>query len=124
MTTLHEPHLVTRTLTVTEMICSECGDAIEDGLAALDGVVNVVTDWRYDSITLTYDLTRVRLQEVENLLTELGFPPDPTLFGQLRREWLHFIEQNELDHLNAPPPNFTEPPELPHQDHRGYTLVR
>lgn len=105
----YEPHLVTRSLKVTEMICPECDDIIMDALSVLDGVENVSTDWRLNSVTLTYDLHRIHLEEVESVLTEIGFPPDPHFFERHKREWFHFTEQNERENLEAIPRDLTQP---------------
>lgn len=97
--TTHDAHQVTRTLKVTEMVCPECDAIIAEALSALGGVSRVEADWNRNRVTVAYDLHRVRLQEVEKLLAEIGYPPDPGLFQRKKREWLHFTEQNEADNL-------------------------
>ncbi len=99
MATMHETHFVTRTLKVTGMVCSGCAGIITDAVAGLDGIREVKPDWKRNSVTVTYDLYRVRAQEVEKILAEIGYPPDPGLFHRTKRDWLHFTEQNEVDNL-------------------------
>ncbi len=99
MTTTHDTHPVTRTLKVTEMVCPECNAIIADALKALDGVQAVNPDWRKNVVAVTYDLHKVRVQEVEKLLAEIGYPPDPDFLHRKKRDWLHFTEQNEADNL-------------------------
>ena len=99
MAKTHEPHPVTRTLKVTEMVCRECGEIITDAILAMTGIQDVQPDWRKNKVTLTYDLRTVRIQEVEKLLTEIGYPPDPGFFHRKKRDWIHFTEKNEVDNL-------------------------
>ncbi|MBF0590079.1 MAG: heavy-metal-associated domain-containing protein [Magnetococcales bacterium] len=100
MTTDHQPHPVTHTLKVMEMVCPECDEIIEDAVSILDGVSEVNGDWRNNSVTVTYDLQQVRIQEVEKLLTEIGYPLDGGFLQRKKRDWIHFTEQNEIDNLN------------------------
>mgnify|MGYP000642564571 CR=1 FL=1 len=99
MATTNDTHPVTRTLKVTEMVCPECDAIVADGLSALDGVQKVEADWKKNSVTVTYDLLKVRAQAVEKLLAEIGYPPDPGCFRRKKRSLLHFTGQNEADNL-------------------------
>ena len=92
-------HPVTRTLKVTEMVCVECEKIIAEALPALGGVSHVQSDWQSGEVTVTYDLYRLRIQEVEKLLSEIGYPPDAVFFQRKKRDWLHFTEKNEYDSL-------------------------
>ncbi|MEO5347230.1 MAG: heavy-metal-associated domain-containing protein [Magnetococcus sp. YQC-9] len=89
---------VTHTLRISGMVCAACAEIITEGLTALDGVRIVRAYWQRSRVTITYDLLRVRLEALEKLLTEIGFPPDPGLIQRLRRDWWRFADQNTLDH--------------------------
>jgi copper chaperone CopZ len=95
----HNSHQVTRTLKVTEMVCTECDNIIAEALSALNGVTHVQSDWRNNTVTVTYDLFRVKVQDVEKMFYEIGYPPDSGFFQRKKRDWLHFTEKNELDNL-------------------------
>lgn len=99
METSDRSHLVTRTLKITEMVCSGCDEIITDAVATLAGVQAVKPNWRKSLLSVTYDLQKVRIQEVEKILTEIGYPPDSGFFHRTKRGWLHFTERNERDNL-------------------------
>ncbi len=110
MTTTHKAHPVTRTLKTTGMACDGCEEIITEGLEALTGTGSVTADWRKNRVTVTYDLTRVRFQEVEKLLADIGYPPDDGFIQRKKRQWLHFTEQNQVDHLKHVPHCCSKPP--------------
>lgn len=89
---------VTHRLRLRQMVCTECAEIITEGLTALNGVILVNADWRTSSVTIRYDLHRVRLEMLEKLLTEIGFPPDPGRLHRWQRTWIRFRDQNTLDH--------------------------
>ncbi|MBF0214705.1 MAG: heavy-metal-associated domain-containing protein [Magnetococcales bacterium] len=88
---------VTHAWKVAGMVCAECAEIITEGLNALDGVQTVVIHWHRNRVIVTYDLRRVRIDALEKVLTEIGFPPDPGFFQRRRREWFRFVDQNILD---------------------------
>ncbi|MBF0381674.1 MAG: heavy-metal-associated domain-containing protein [Magnetococcales bacterium] len=90
---------VTRNLKVTEMVCDECSNIIAEALQALGGVSHVQSDWQHNKVTVTYNLYQVKIQEVEKLLLEIGYPPAEGFLQKTKREWLHFREKNEMDSL-------------------------
>ncbi|MBF0191981.1 MAG: heavy-metal-associated domain-containing protein [Magnetococcales bacterium] len=92
-----EPWNVTHDLKVAGMVCAECAEIIAEGLGALNGVLKVVTHWHRNTVTVTYDLQRVRIHALEKLLTEIGFPPDPGFIQRKKRDWIRFVDQNTLD---------------------------
>lgn len=95
----HEPYAVTHELKIAGMVCAECAEIIADGLIALQGVLKVTTNWHRSRITVTYDLNRVVLNDLEKILTEIGFPPDPGFFQTKKRTWIRFVDQNTRDAL-------------------------
>ena len=99
MITTHQPHPVTHRLKVEEMVCVECEEIIADGLTALNGVINVDSEWRKGAVIVTYDLHNTRIQDVEKLLSDIGYPPDRGFLSRKKRDWIHFTEKNEVDNL-------------------------
>ncbi|MBF0341958.1 MAG: heavy-metal-associated domain-containing protein [Magnetococcales bacterium] len=92
-----EPCEVTHNLQLSGMVCAECAEIIAEGLAGLDGVGRVTTDWIRSRVTVTYDPRRVRIDALEKLLTEIGFPPAPGFFQRRKRDWIRFVDQNTVD---------------------------
>ncbi|MBF0164417.1 MAG: heavy-metal-associated domain-containing protein [Magnetococcales bacterium] len=92
------------------MVCAACAEIITEGLTALQGVLRVDADWHRSRVTVTYDLKQVRLEALEKLLTEIGFPPDPGLPHRLRRDWWRFVDQNTLDHCQHRSACCSKPP--------------
>ena len=45
-------------------------------------------------VVVTYGLHQTRIQEVEELLTEIDYPPDDSFMSRKKRDWTHFTEQN------------------------------
>lgn len=101
---------VTHALKIAGMVCAACAEIITEGLTALQGVRRVDADWRRSRVSVTYDLTQVRLEALEKLLTEIGFPPDPGLPHRLRRDWWRFADQNTLDHCTHRSACCSKPP--------------
>lgn len=110
MGTAQEQQLVTRTLKVSEMVCPECDAIIVEALSAMNGVLQVKADWRTNQVHVTYDFPMVRIQDVEKILTEIGYPPDSGILHGWKRGWLHFTEQNAIDHLKHVAPCCNKPP--------------
>ncbi len=92
-------HPVTHSLKVMEMVCPDCEGIIADGLTALEGTSKVESNWRKGVVTITYDLHKTRIQDVEKLLSDIGYPPDTGFLSRKKRDWIHFTEQNEVDNL-------------------------
>ena len=99
MTITNKDNPVIRIVRVTQMVCPECSSIIYDGLIGLPGVQKVVSDWHRNKVTVTYNLHKVRALDVEKLLDDIGYPPHPGFLYRFKREWIHFIEQNQFDNL-------------------------
>lgn len=93
------PHLVTHSIKVTEMVCPECERIIAEALTVLDGVVNVTSNWRRNTARVNYDLNLTRFQDLEELLNDIGYAPDTRFFHSVKRGWIRFTEQNEIDNM-------------------------
>ncbi|MBF0384137.1 MAG: cation transporter [Magnetococcales bacterium] len=96
---IHNTHLVTRILKVSEMVCVECEKIIGEALTMLDGVSKVSSNWKKGLVMASYDLQKTRIQEVEKLLSDIGYPPSNGFIARKKLDWLHFIEKNEVDNL-------------------------
>ncbi len=75
--------------------------AVRTRLARLPGVIHAEqdgADWR-----IAYDLTCIRLEQIERALAQHGIRPADGLWWRIRRSWLHASERNELDLLAEPP---------------------
>ncbi|OSM04133.1 hypothetical protein MAIT1_03593 [Magnetofaba australis IT-1] len=81
------------------MVCPECENIIAEGLSALDGVSTVKAQWEKGLVEISYDLNQTRFEEVEALLSEIGYPPDDGFIARKKRDWTRFTEQNEVDNL-------------------------
>ncbi|MBF0369115.1 MAG: heavy-metal-associated domain-containing protein [Magnetococcales bacterium] len=110
MTPSTKRHLVTRSLTVTEMVCPECEEIITEGLGALSGVQEVKACFGDNQVTVTYDLFETHFGEVEHFLTEISYPPADGFIQRKKRDWIRYTEKNELDNLNHKAPCCSKPP--------------
>nr|CRH06114.1 conserved protein of unknown function, containing HMA, heavy metal-associated domain [Candidatus Magnetococcus massalia] len=105
-----QKHYVTRTLKIQEMVCPNCEAIVEDGVRALDGVKDVAAQWEKGQVRVIYDLLQLRLQAVEKLLQEIGYPPNEGYWQRKKRAWFHFTEKNERDNLTHVPHCCSKPP--------------
>lgn len=56
----------------------------------------------HQRLHVTYDIRRVCLQWLEEVLEELGFHLDNSLFTKLRRALYHYTEEVQRDNLKCP----------------------
>ena len=106
----HEHHPVSHSLKVEEMVCPECEEIIADALSELQGVGKVDSEWKKGEVTVTYDLHKTRIQDVEKLLSDIGYPPASGFFARKKRDWVHFTEKNEVDNLKHQAHCCSKPP--------------
>ncbi|HHH44602.1 MAG TPA: hypothetical protein ENK49_10730 [Gammaproteobacteria bacterium] len=72
-------------------------------LADLDGILHVtVPDRSRNALHVRYDLNRISLNVIEDLLSELGFHLDNSLLAKLKRALYYYTEENELQALGHP----------------------
>jgi len=50
-------------------------------------------------LRVNYNLLEVRAEQIENVLSGLGLKLADSWLERLKRNWLHYTENNELDHL-------------------------
>lgn len=69
-------------------------------LADVDGVMHAsIPELSQNSLHISYDLSRICLRLVEDLLIELGFHLDNSLITRLKRALYYFTEENEMQSL-------------------------
>lgn len=105
-----EPYPVTHTLDVTGLDTPQEELQITQALEDLEGMMEVEANWLQGQVSVTYDLNRLNLQEVERVMQRLGFPLDDHLLARVKREIMHFTEQNELENLQFRPQLPNQPP--------------
>ena len=54
-----------------------------------------------DAVTITYDLLEVSAKQIEQALTKAGVSLGTGWSSRLKRGWIHYSEENELDNLAA-----------------------
>ncbi len=106
----HDAYRVTHQFKLTQTVCLECEEIIQDGLLAIDGVVCVNVDWHAGLLTVTYDIHKVRMDALEIILTEIGFPPDRGFFQRQKRAWMRYTDQNLFDSLKHQAACCSKPP--------------
>jgi copper chaperone CopZ len=99
MASTHDPYTVSRNLWVAEMLSSECEKNISEALGTLDGVSKVVANWQKGLITVCYDLHKTHIQDVEKLLSDIGYPLADGFWAGKKRAWVYYKEKNEINNL-------------------------
>ncbi len=97
------PYPVTKTVRVTGMSCGGCEKKVADGLAGVDGVMEVKPSAKKNRVKVTYDLRTTKLTTIESALTGLGCPLDDGFLAKRMRGWNHFSEGNAADAMNIDP---------------------
>lgn len=87
-------------------------EQIEKALLNLDGIQNFNFDPKQQILTVTYDLEKVMFKTIESLLQSAGIQMDNSWVSRMKRSWLNFTEQNELDNLHVSPTCCSHPPEV------------
>lgn len=62
-------------ITVNGMTCEHCKRAVEEGLKKLEGVKEVEVNLQEKLATLTYDETRITMDDIYNEIKEIGYEP-------------------------------------------------
>jgi copper chaperone CopZ len=89
-----------RTIHVTGMTCEGCEATIDTALSEIDGIKAVKSD-KSGRVYVAYNLRKINLEAIEELISGLNFEITNGFFNRLKREWIHFIEQNERDNLST-----------------------
>jgi hypothetical protein len=54
------------------------------------------------TVELRYDLMKIRLERIEEVIESLGYPLRQGSWSRLRRRFIHYTEQNERENITAP----------------------
>jgi len=109
-----DPLIVTHTVRVPVA-------AVESALAALmpkPGIEEVHAEPDGRRVMVTYDLDRVRFDEIERALTPAGAKPSGGPVNFLRRRWVRFTENNLLSSAHAATHTWYESPPEDGRPHR------
>ena len=66
------------------------------------GVTDVRFDERDGILEVSYNLQLINLEKIERLLEETGMTWPQTFWARMKRGWIHFTEENELENAQAP----------------------
>ena len=75
----------------------------EAELGELRGVRRAAVDADRGDIFIEYDLLEIKEEEIERWLVDAGFVLDKGIVERVKRGWIHFTEENELDALRSKP---------------------
>ncbi len=64
----------TKELTAAKMSCGHCKMAVENAAGALDGVKSVTADPGTKKIELSYDESKVSIEEISKAIEAAGYP--------------------------------------------------
>ena len=76
---------------------------LEAELKKIDGVIDAKIDADHREVSVEYDLLKCREEDIERWMTEAGFVLDDSLRERIRRGWIRYTEENELDALRSRP---------------------
>lgn len=68
----------------------------------IEGVTGVKVNTEENDLYVEYDLLQCTEEEIEKHMTEVGFVLDGSFLERLKRGWVHYTEENELDAMHAP----------------------
>ena len=75
---------------VSEIHCGNCENTIYEELSKLNGVTNVHSDKKNNSVEIEYDLMKINLQEIELKLSEIGYPVKKGFFNNLKKGFIKY----------------------------------
>ena len=106
---------VTKAIDVTGLDGPDCEERLRRSLAPLPGIedVRLHRGGGGGRVRVRYDPRRVRLSVIETTLSDAGYPPKGGFWANVRRNWRHFTEANELDSLRSTPHCCNKPPSKP-----------
>ncbi|MBF0185015.1 MAG: cation transporter [Magnetococcales bacterium] len=102
----HKPYLVSHTLHMEHMAGSDFIQSVQARLSGLPGVSSVECDPDADLVSVTYDLRKVHMEEIETTLHDMDVALKDDFFSHLRHAISHFMEEleddNQAANLNKP----------------------
>ena len=91
-----------RVLKFSDQIDFNHAEHFIDVLANQSGVTTVEYDAERGKLKFAYDLENTCLQKIEEVLVNDGFHFKKNILAKLKRNWLHYTEENELGNYQAP----------------------
>lgn len=91
-----------RSLKLDLPLSGEQAETLEATLMAMMGMQSVRMEG--DRLDITYDLLQATEQQIEARLVEVGLALGEGWSERLRRAFVHYLEQNEVDSLECRPP--------------------
>jgi hypothetical protein len=77
-------------------------DWIKEDLMKKDGMISIDIDIRKGVLKLTYDLQKIKFEQIEKSITDIGLKISQRFLERVKRGMAKYTEQNELDNLNTP----------------------
>ncbi len=74
---------------------------VSDEIRSMMGIINISIDGA--DIKITYDLLQATALQIESRLDDSGVKLGKNLGEQLRRAFVHYIEETEVDNLELSP---------------------
>ncbi len=72
-------------------------------LKKVNGVVGVRIEAEKRDVFVEYDLLKCREEAIEHYMVKVGFKLDDSIMERLKRGWVHYTEENEMDALGVKP---------------------
>jgi len=90
-----------RTLKMAEPLAPEIRDQFIECIEAMMGIHNIEING--DRIIIVYDLLQATESQIEATISDAGIALGADLMEKIRRAFVHYLEESELDSLEARP---------------------
>lgn len=90
-----------RTLKLSEPLPTEIREQFIECIDAMMGIHNIEING--NCITIVYDLLQATESQIEQTISKAGIALGTDLMEKVRRAFVHYIEESELDSLEARP---------------------
>ncbi len=88
-------------------------EACRQQLLQQPGVYDVSLDTKSHQLNVRYDLQKINMVHIEELVRQAGISISPSFWAKLKRNWTHYTEENELENYQTPSlPCCSHPDEL------------
>ncbi|MEO5349916.1 MAG: heavy-metal-associated domain-containing protein [Magnetococcus sp. YQC-3] len=95
------PYLVSHTLHMKHLADGEAVQSVRERLAGLPGVSSVECDPDAELVSVTYNLRKLHMEEIETTLHDMGMALKDDFFSHLRHAISHVMEELEEDYQFA-----------------------
>lgn len=90
-----------RTLKLAEPLTPQAVDQVVECIEAMMGIRNI--EINENRITIVYDLLQATESQIEQTISDAGVVLGAGLTEKIRRAFVHFMEETEIDSLEARP---------------------